>query len=335
MQEIEKLRILQSQREAFRNRSKVVERERKTEEHTETVCPECKSRQLVHDYERAEAGLPELRSGHRRRLHRPRPRVAGLRPRPAHEAVACRRADDLHDPRQRPLDHDRLAEPGQLTAGRSPSKNRAQLIASASGTRIRVSNATERNLAFALSEAGPDGLGPGAAPERPRDGRGRLPRCGRQEPDPGALDRGRGRGRALRRLPAVQRAPDTRRDRRGLRVSRKEIGRTYRFISRGPGLKSLLPTSPIDYVPRFCSGLTLKGEVQSRAVEILRQAAERELTSGRGPTGVAAAAIYISSILGGERRTQREVAEVAGVTEVTIRNRYKELAEKLDIEIIL
>jgi transcription initiation factor TFIIB len=97
----------------------------------------------------------------------------------------------------------------------------------------------------------------------------------------------------------------------------------------------LLPTSPIDYVPRFCSGLTLKGEVQSRAVEILRQAGERELTSGRGPTGVAAAAIYISSILGGERRTQREVAEVAGVTEVTIRNRYKELAEKLDIEIIL
>ncbi|MCX6667794.1 MAG: transcription initiation factor IIB, partial [Euryarchaeota archaeon] len=37
----------------------------------------------------------------------------------------------------------------------------------------------------------------------------------------------------------------------------------------------------------------------------------------------------------GERRTQREVAEVAGVTEVTIRNRYKELAEKLDIGIIL
>jgi len=50
---------------------------------------------------------------------------------------------------------------------------------------------------------------------------------------------------------------------------------------------------------------------------------------------VAAAAIYVASILLGERRTQREVAEVAGVTEVTIRNRYKELAEKLGIEIIL
>jgi len=111
----------------------------------------------------------------------------------------------------------------------------------------------------------------------------------------------------------------------------RKIGRTYRFISRELGLK-LIPTSPIDYVPRFCSGLTLRGEVQSKAVEILRQASEKELTSGRGPTGVAAAAIYIASILCGDRRTQREVAEVAGITEVTIRNRYKELAEELDIE---
>jgi transcription initiation factor TFIIB len=117
------------------------------------------------------------------------------------------------------------------------------------------------------------------------------------------------------------------------RVSRKEIGRTYRFISRELDLK-LTPTSPIDYVPRFCSGLKLKGEVQSKAVEILRQAAEKELTSGRGPTGVAAAAIYIASVICGDRRTQREVADIAGVTEVTIRNRYKELAEELDIEIL-
>ena len=45
--------------------------------------------------------------------------------------------------------------------------------------------------------------------------------------------------------------------------------------------------------------------------------------------------LYVSSILCGERCTQREVADVAGVTEVTIRNRYKEIAEKLDIDIIL
>jgi transcription initiation factor TFIIB len=96
-----------------------------------------------------------------------------------------------------------------------------------------------------------------------------------------------------------------------------------------------MPTAPQDYIPRFCSELKLSGDVQGKTVDILKQAQDKELTSGRGPTGVAAAAIYIASILSGERRTQREVAEVAGVTEVTIRNRYKELAERLDIDIVL
>ena len=96
-----------------------------------------------------------------------------------------------------------------------------------------------------------------------------------------------------------------------------------------------MPTSPQDYISRFCSELKLSGDVQSKAIEILKDAADKELTSGRGPTGVSAASIYIASILCGERRTQREVADVAGVTEVTIRNRYKELAERLDIDIIL
>ena len=81
--------------------------------------------------------------------------------------------------------------------------------------------------------------------------------------------------------------------------------------------------------------MKLSADVQAKTLEILQEATRRELTSGRGPTGIAAASIYIASVLCGERRTQREVAEVAGVTEVTIRNRYKELAEKLDINIIL
>jgi len=54
-----------------------------------------------------------------------------------------------------------------------------------------------------------------------------------------------------------------------------------------------------------------------------------------GETGVAAAAIYVASVLANSRRTQREVAAVARVTEVTVRNRYKELVEKLNLEIPL
>jgi len=81
--------------------------------------------------------------------------------------------------------------------------------------------------------------------------------------------------------------------------------------------------------------LNLHGEVQSKTIEILRQASEKEFTDGRGPTSMVAAAIYIASILCGDRRAQSKIAKVAGVTEVTIRNRYKEMAEGLSIEIIL
>ncbi len=114
-------------------------------------------------------------------------------------------------------------------------------------------------------------------------------------------------------------------------IEKKEVGRTYRFVTRELGI-SILPSNPVDYIARFASSLKLSPETQSRAIEILEQAQKAELTSGRGPTGIAAAALYVSALIHGEKRTQREVADVAGVTEVTIRNRYKELLDRLDLE---
>ena len=114
-------------------------------------------------------------------------------------------------------------------------------------------------------------------------------------------------------------------------IEKKEIGRTYRFVTRELGI-SILPSNPADYIARFATSLKLEPETQTKAVEILERAQKVELTSGRGPTGIAAAALYVSALLHGEKRTQREVADVAGVTEVTIRNRYKELLDRLHLE---
>ena len=114
-------------------------------------------------------------------------------------------------------------------------------------------------------------------------------------------------------------------------VERKEIGRTYRFIIRKMGIK-VKPSSPKDYVSRFSSVLHLSPKAQNEALKILKKAEISELTSGRGPAGIAAAALYVAALLSDEKKTQREVADVAGITEVTIRNRYKELLEKLKLE---
>ena len=114
--------------------------------------------------------------------------------------------------------------------------------------------------------------------------------------------------------------------------NKKEIGKTYRFLVRE--LKVNVPlTTPLHYVSRFASALGLSGEAQEEARKILKKVLDKGLASGRGPTGVAAAAVYIASLLKGERRTQKEVADVVGVTEVTIRNRYRELKNKLGLDI--
>jgi len=114
-------------------------------------------------------------------------------------------------------------------------------------------------------------------------------------------------------------------------VERKEIGRTYRFIIRKLGIK-VTPSSPKDYISRFSSILHLSPKTQNEALKILKKADISELTSGRGPAGIAAAALYVAALINDEKKTQREVADVAGITEVTIRNRYKELIDRLDLE---
>ena len=216
-----------------------------------------------------------------------------------------------------------------------PTRNRAQLYRLRKWQRrIRISNSTERNLATALFEL--DRMASGMV--LPRIVRERAAMIYRRAVL-NNLVRGRSvNGVAAAALYAACRQCNVPRTlgeiSNASSMSRKDIGRAYRYIARELGLK-LMPTSPQDYIPRFCSELKLSSDVQMKTLEILKDATDKELTSGRGPTGIAAASLYIATILCCERRTQREVSEIAGVTEVTIRNRYKELAEKLDIEIIL
>jgi transcription initiation factor TFIIB len=114
-------------------------------------------------------------------------------------------------------------------------------------------------------------------------------------------------------------------------INRRDIGKTYRYIARKLAIR-ILPAKAQDYVPRFGSLLDLSEKVQVKAVEVLDEATKHDVTSGKGPIGVAAAALYIAAVLKGEKKTQREVADAIGVTEVTIRNRYKEMVETLGIK---
>ncbi len=117
-------------------------------------------------------------------------------------------------------------------------------------------------------------------------------------------------------------------------IEKKEIGRAYRFLKIELNVDVPL-TNPSQYVPKFATALRLGGQVQEEAIKLINKSLRKGLISGRGPTGVAAAALYIASAMFGEKRTQKEVADVAGVTEVTIRNRYRELKKELGLKVNL
>jgi len=117
-------------------------------------------------------------------------------------------------------------------------------------------------------------------------------------------------------------------------LNRKDLARSYRFIIKE--LDSFVPLlKSSSHASRLSNKLEISGTAEIIAIKILGAAKKMKLTSGRGPLGIVAAATYLATVLTNERKPQREIAEVANVTEVTIRNRYKELLEKLLIEIEL
>ena len=113
------------------------------------------------------------------------------------------------------------------------------------------------------------------------------------------------------------------------RVGKDEIARTYRYVVRELSLE-IQPADPESYVPRFASDLALSEEVERRARQLLQNAKQEGVHSGKSPVGLAAAAVYAASLLTNEKVTQSEVSEVASISEVTIRNRYHELLEAED-----
>lgn len=82
-------------------------------------------------------------------------------------------------------------------------------------------------------------------------------------------------------------------------------------------------------INKVASKVGVRGETQRKALEILGEADRLKITVGKGPLGLAAAALYMACNINGESRTQEALAKAAGITEVTLQNRYKDLEKVL------
>lgn len=111
-------------------------------------------------------------------------------------------------------------------------------------------------------------------------------------------------------------------------LNKKAVARDYRILLREMDL-SMPVADAAKNVSRIASNVGLSERVVRKAVDIVRMTEEREISAGKAPMGLAASALYLAGVIEGETKTQKEIAEAAGVTEVTVRNRYKGLRADL------
>ena len=113
-------------------------------------------------------------------------------------------------------------------------------------------------------------------------------------------------------------------------VDRKVLHRNYKHLIRNLNLR-VGQSDPTDFVFKFANQLKLSAETQTLAIDIIEEAKKKAITSGKSPVGIVGGAIYIASMINKEKRTQSQIAKEIGATEVTVRNRYKDLIDNLDL----
>ncbi|KAL7286103.1 hypothetical protein TKK_0019617 [Trichogramma kaykai] len=106
------------------------------------------------------------------------------------------------------------------------------------------------------------------------------------------------------------------------KLSKKEIGRCFKLILKALATKVDLITTE-DFMSRFCSNLGLPNIVQRAATNIARKAVEFDIVPGRSPISVTAAAIFMASQASDDKKSYKDIGDIAGVADVTIRQAYK------------
>jgi transcription initiation factor TFIIB len=111
-------------------------------------------------------------------------------------------------------------------------------------------------------------------------------------------------------------------------IKRKVVSRSYRLLVTELGIKMPL-VDPIKCVTKIANKARLSEKSKRMAIRAMNDLTKAEISAGKGPMGLAAMALYLSCVSNKEYVTQKDIAKAAGVTEVTIRNRVKDLKTKI------
>jgi transcription initiation factor TFIIB len=154
-----------------------------------------------------------------------------------------------------------------------------------------------------------------------------------------ALDEGLVRGRSIAAIAAASlyaacRITATPRNLREISdaslVNKKDVARCYRLLLRKLNIQMPI-ADPLIYLTKIAQKSGISGNIQAIAAKIINKAKASHVSAGKDPMGLAAAALYIACKQANEKKTQKDIADAAGVTEVTVRNRFKNLKRQLKI----
>ncbi|HEY7572676.1 MAG TPA: transcription initiation factor IIB [Nitrososphaeraceae archaeon] len=113
-------------------------------------------------------------------------------------------------------------------------------------------------------------------------------------------------------------------------IREKRISKAYRILSIELAISTPM-LDPMKCIVKVANKISLNERTKRKAIAIMNTVTEREISAGKDPMGMAATVIYLSCLGTGENKTQVDIAKAAGVTEVTVRNRFKDLKNKLEL----
>ncbi len=113
-------------------------------------------------------------------------------------------------------------------------------------------------------------------------------------------------------------------------IKRKELARMYRLMFFKLDVKIPM-VDPLKCIAKISNKINLSEKTKRQAIIIMNDVTKKEISAGKDPMGIAATVLYLSCLKNDEYRSQIDIASAAGVTEVTIRNRFKDLKSRFDL----
>jgi transcription initiation factor TFIIB len=111
-------------------------------------------------------------------------------------------------------------------------------------------------------------------------------------------------------------------------LKRKDVARCYRLLVFELDIRIPI-VDPKKCISRVANKLNISEKTKHQAINIMDEVIDKQISAGKDPNSMAATVLYVSLLKADEKISQKDIAAASGVTEVTLRNRLKDLKNHL------